>query len=213
MTFFKKLGILSAMSVACLSVASAQNAPAPTYFKKHGDWGIECYSTGNGQDCQTFFQAEIDNPQKKTDKNAPAKLPVLRVSMAMFDKEPVMIFTAPLAVQLSEGLKLRLNENTDKGKIFIKVKDIDPADKKEKEIETDITQINFERCLQSGCMAALPFNIDVSNQLMSKIQKGNKLIVSFTFDSAQKDKAINADVSLKGFTDAYNDLVEQSKKK
>lgn len=211
---FKKLMAATLITSALLAGANAQQANDSIYKKKHQDWTVECFSAPNNQkECQMFQQTTMIAPADKGKKKEEQRLvPILRTSVTLFDKNPVMVFAAPLDVQLSEGLQIRLNSNDDKGKIFITVKG--EQDGKEKDIDTDIAQINFERCTNFGCIAALPMDVDISNKLLKKFQDGNNLYVNFTFDSnAPKNSElhIKSTVPLKGFSAAYADLLEQSK--
>ena len=212
---FKKVLAASLLTSSLLVAANAQQGPDSIYKKKHQDWTVECFAApNNAKECQMFQQITMVAPaDAKLPKDQQRQVPILRTSVTLFDKQPVMIFAAPLDVQLSEGLQLRLNSNNNDGKIFITVKGQDDAGKA-KDIDTDIAQINFERCSTFGCIAALPMDVDVSGKLMSKFQKGTNLFVNFTFDSnADKNSPahIKAQVPLKGFTAAYDDLIEQSK--
>ncbi len=211
---FKKVMAATLVSSALLTGAFAQQANDSIYKKKHQDWTVECFAAPNNQkECQMFHQSTMIAPADKGKKKEEQRqVPILRTSVTLFDKNPVMVFAAPLDVQLSEGLQLRLNSNDDKGKIFITVKGVE--DGKEKDIDTDIAQINFERCTNFGCIAALPMDVDVSNKLLDKFKNGTNFFVNFTFDAnAEKnsDLHIKAQVPLKGFTAAYTDLLEQYK--
>lgn len=211
--------ITSVIASALLIGANAQQAPEPSYKNVHTDWTVECFNAPKTEPantpkvCQMFQQVTKEVPEdKKNPKGKKVVVPILRASVTLFDKQPVMVFAAPLEVQLSEGIKIRLNKNDDKdGKIYVTVKDKDGKD-----VDTDIQQIDFERCTGYGCIAALPLNVDISNKLLEKIQKGNVLFVNYTFDANAKkdsDANINANVSLSGFSDAYADLIKQASAK
>ncbi|WP_077928177.1 invasion associated locus B family protein [Wohlfahrtiimonas populi] len=212
---FKKVMAATFISSALLAGANAQQANDSVYKKKHQDWTVECFAAPNNKkECQMFHQTTMAAPaDEKLAKDKQRQVPILRTSITLFDKTPVMVFAAPLDVQLSEGLQIRLNSNDDKGKIYITVKGQDEAGK-EKDIDTDIAQINFERCTNFGCIAALPMDVDVKGKLLEQFQKGNNVFVNFTFDSnAPKNSPlhIKATAPLKGFSAAYTDLLEQSK--
>ncbi len=212
---FKKVMVATLVSSALLAGANAQQANDSIYKKKHQDWTVECFSAPNNKkECQMFQQTTMVAPADKGKKKEEQRhVPILRTSITLFDKSPVMVFAAPLDVQLSEGLQIRLNNNDDKGKIYITVKGTDDAGKA-KDIDTDIAQINFERCTNFGCIAALPMDVDTKGKLLDQFQKGNNLFVNFTFDSnAPKNSElhIKSQVPLKGFSAAYTDLLEQSK--
>lgn len=212
---FKKVMAATLISSALLVGANAQQANDSIYKKKHQDWTVECFAAQNNQkECQMFHQTTMAAPADKDKKKEEQRqVPILRTSITFFDKTPVMVFAAPLDVQLSEGLQIRLNKNNDDGKIYITVKGQDDAGK-EKDIDTDIAQINFERCTNFGCIAALPMDVDVKGKLLEQFQKGSNLFVNFTFDSnAPKNSPlhIKATTPLKGFSAAYADLLEQSK--
>lgn len=208
---FKKVMAASIITSALLVGANAQQGPESIYKKKHQDWTVECFAaSNNAKECQMFHQSTMVAPaDAKLAKDKQRHVPILRTSVTLFDKQPVMVFAAPLDVQLSEGLQIRLNQNNDNGKIYITVKDQD-----NKDVKTDIAQINFERCSNFGCIAALPMNVDVKNTLLEQFQKANNLFVNFTFDSnAPKESELNikTKVPLMGFSAAYADLLEQSK--
>lgn len=212
---FKKVMAATLISSALLAGANAQQANDSIYKKKHQDWTVECFAAPNNQkECQMFHQTTMAAPADKDKKKEEQRqVPILRTSITLFDKTPVMVFAAPLDVQLSEGLQIRLNSNDDKGKIYITVKGEDEAGKA-KDIDTDIAQINFERCTNFGCIAALPMDVDTKGKLLEQFQKGNNLFVNFTFDSNADKKSplhIKASTPLKGFSAAYTDLLEQSK--
>lgn len=212
---FKKVMAATLISSALLAGANAQQANDSVYKKKHQDWTVECFAAPNNKkECQMFHQTTMAAPaDEKLAKDKQRQVPILRTSITLFDKTPVMVFAAPLDVQLSEGLQIRLNSNDDKGKIYITVKGEDDKGKA-KDIDTDIAQINFERCTNFGCIAALPMDVDVKGKLLEKFQNGSNVFVNFTFDSnAPKNSPlhIKATAPLKGFTAAYTDLLEQSK--
>lgn len=212
---FKKVMAATLISSALLVGANAQQANDSVYKKKFQDWTVECFAGNNGkQDCQMFHQSTMVAPADKGKKKEEQRhVPILRASVTLFDKNPVMVFAAPLDVQLSEGLQIRLNSNDDKGKIYITVKGEDEAGKA-KDIDTDIAQINFERCTNFGCIAALPMDVDTKGKLLDQFKKANNMFVNFTFDAnAKKDSElhIKAKVPLSGFSAAYADLLEQAK--
>ena len=61
----------------------------------------------------------------------------------------------------------------------------------------DAGGIPLERCLPAGCVSRLP----IGDEAVSKMKKGGKAVFTFVLD-----KEVPVNISLRGFTKAYNNL-------
>lgn len=67
--------------------------------------------------------------------------------------------------------------------------------------ETEVVRGGFRTCLPAGCVA----EIDLSEEAIGQLQSGDTVSVSMTANSGQ---VVTTEVSLKGFTAAYQRLTE-----
>ncbi len=180
-----------ALTAGLTSVATAQQEPS--YMQKHGDWRVECTEVNDGKkeikQCAMSSPSVITFKQNKEDKGTQELVLNTTVSFLGEDKEPSLIFTTLLGNSLLDGLKF----------------DVDG--KKVKIGEDTIEGLPFNRCLPNGCVAGFQISDD---KALESIQKGSKINVAYThflFDGDQDN--VKADVSLKGFTAAFEDLKKQ----
>ncbi len=193
MNKFKSTLLALILPATLLSTAAAQQEPS--YMKKHNDWRVECTEVVQNnkpiKQCAMSSQSFVLFKENKSADSPESRELILNTTISYLgnDEHPSMLFTTLLGNSLLDGLKF----------------DIDG--KKLKIGDDTVEGLPFNRCLPNGCVAGLQLNDAKS---LESIKKGNKMNVAYThflFDGDQDN--VKAEVSLMGFTDAFEDLKTQ----
>jgi invasion protein IalB len=143
----RKVFPIMVLAAVCVALAAAfQGAAAEDEgtVKTYGDWQYKCEKYGANKETRCYILYSAVVPKTKT------RILQMAVAMEGPGQGPLAILTAPLGVQLEEGLLLQVDGG-------------------------ETIRLPFKICAPGGCIAPRPLNDDN----ISELERGARLLVGF----------------------------------